>query len=541
LRLVGGRDNCTGRVEVFYNHEWGTVCDDNWDMNDAMVVCRQLGCGMAVSAPGSAHFGWGSYRIWLDDVNCNGTETDLSECKTKSWGVHNCHHGEDAGVVCLGLSRRDAVHAASLGVLSLQLSTICVSCPWSSLQCAAPQTRFPIRQMSESLLPLLRNLFTVTIMISPKAEKTSSTDLRLVSGPNRCAGRVEVLHKEQWGTVCDDTWDLHDATVVCQQLGCGRAQSAPTGAHFGQGSGPIWLDDVSCIGTEDALSQCRSRPWGQNNCNHGEDASVVCSGISKTSKLRLVGGRDNCTGRVEVFYNHEWGTVCDDNWDMNDAMVVCRQLGCGMAVSAPGSAHFGWGSYRIWLDDVNCNGTETDLSECKTKSWGVHNCHHGEDAGVVCLGLSRRDAVHAASLGVLSLQLSTICVSCPWSSLQCAAPQTRFPIRQMSEKTSSTDLRLVSGPNRCAGRVEVLHKEQWGTVCDDTWDLHDATVVCQQLGCGRAQSAPTGAHFGQGSGPIWLDDVSCVGTEDALSQCRSRPWGQNNCNHGEDASVVCSG
>ncbi|XP_053865582.1 scavenger receptor cysteine-rich domain-containing group B protein-like [Malaclemys terrapin pileata] len=136
------------------------------------------------------------------------------------------------------------------------------------------------------------------------------------------------------------------------------ALSAPRGAHFGQGSDRVWLDEVQCTGAEAALTECKAKPWGEHGCNPGEDASVVCSdsGISEVTQLRLVNGSSRCAGRVEVFHNKKWGTVCDYSWDLQDAGVVCRQLGCGTALSAPAGAHLGPGSDHIWLDTVNCTG-----------------------------------------------------------------------------------------------------------------------------------------------------------------------------------------
>ena len=87
-------------MEVYYNGEWGTVCDDGWDLNDAQVVCRQLGFGPAIIVRDNAYYGESSGQIWLDDLNCTGTELTLYECSHSGWGAENCNSTEGAGVRC---------------------------------------------------------------------------------------------------------------------------------------------------------------------------------------------------------------------------------------------------------------------------------------------------------------------------------------------------------------------------------------------------------------------------------------------------------
>uniref|UniRef100_A0A3Q2G190 SRCR domain-containing protein n=1 Tax=Cyprinodon variegatus TaxID=28743 RepID=A0A3Q2G190_CYPVA len=101
--------------------------------------------------------------------------------------------------------------------------------------------------------------------------------IRLAGSDGYCSGRVEIYHSGAWGTVCDDGWGTTQAQIVCRQLGCGYVLSVPPPGYFGEGTGPIWLDNVQCQGNENALSTCSHRGYGIHDCGHHEDAGVFCS------------------------------------------------------------------------------------------------------------------------------------------------------------------------------------------------------------------------------------------------------------------------
>ncbi|KAM3913971.1 scavenger receptor cysteine-rich domain-containing protein DMBT1 [Leptodactylus fuscus] len=525
LRLVNGRNRCEGRVEILYDGHWGTVCEDLWDIKNAEVVCRQIGCGNATAFNGSAAYGQGEGDIILDDVQCIGNELHLWECPHRGFLSNNCAHSRDVGVVC----------------------------------------------------------------------SVSQIGLRLVNGRGRCDGRVEILYNGQWGTVCDDYFDLVDAEVVCQQMGCGNALAFYNRAAFGQGQGPIILDDVQCYGNELHLWDCPHRGFLIHNCGHYSAVGVVCSGPQQD--VRLVNGESHCEGRVEVLYNGQWGTVCDDNWDIKDAHVVCQQLGCGNAFAFYGSAAFGQGQGDVILNNVQCNGNERYLWECPHGGILSNNCGHDEDAGVICSAAHKslrlvdgRDSCDGLVEILYNGQWGTVCdhnwniidaevvcrqLSCGnahvfdtkdayqkgrgkiilgdvqgngnelylWDcshrgflSHDCGHDKDVGVVCAGPQKT----LRLANGRGRCDGRVEILYNGQWGTVCDDGWNIKNAEVVCRYLGCGNALAFNDSAAYGPGQGHIILDDVLCKGNEFYLWDCPHRGFLSNNCGHHKDVGVVCS-
>jgi len=189
--------------------------------------------------------------------------------------------------------------------------------------------------------------------------------VRLVGGDNPHEGRLEVYYYAIWGTVCDDYFTHASAKVVCYMLGYGHVGQF-IGNHYGAGSGTIWLDNVQCRGTETNIADCSHRSWGSHDCSHSDDVSVTCVTV------RLVGGPNSHEGRLEVYHNVTWGTVCDDGFTDAAASVVCDMLGYGR-IGRSVANRYGAGNGTIWLDELQCNGRETSIAECSHRGWGNNN------------------------------------------------------------------------------------------------------------------------------------------------------------------------
>ncbi|XP_056006707.1 soluble scavenger receptor cysteine-rich domain-containing protein SSC5D-like [Ostrea edulis] len=236
---------------------------------------------------------------------------------------------------------------------------------------------------------------------------TSTKDVRLVGGDNAWSGRVEVYRNDTWGTVCGYGFGTRELDVTCRSLGYFDGGWLFYNAAFGEGNGSIIIENLRCQGNETDLSQCDIRYLTSNTyCHHRNDISISCrvgESPGYTEGVRLVGGDHAWSGRVEVFHNGHWGTVCDFLFDDKEADVVCRMLGYHSGGWAFASGVFGYGSGPMWAGSLNCVGNETDLKQCPSYSeWGRASCAHKEDASVSCRNGTEANITGNTSLPTLT-------------------------------------------------------------------------------------------------------------------------------------------
>ncbi|OXB59704.1 hypothetical protein ASZ78_012625 [Callipepla squamata] len=514
LRLVDGGGPCAGKVEVKLQGRWGTVVDRDWNMNDAEVVCQQLGCGSAAHTTFNRRVSQDRSPVMLALINCSGNEEAIWNCNVKGWGPYNTRFDYTTNVECQGFSR-------------------------------------------------------------------------LAGGDSACSGRLEVRQGGAWVSVCHGHVDLMAAQVVCRELGCGAALAVPGPGHFGPSVGPFWDGAFECNGTELLLSACTQRRSHMQTCTHS--AAIICSPYTE---FRLVNGSSECVGRVEVEAQGVWGPLCATAWDLPDAHILCRHLGCGSAVSLHPPGHFGTGTGMLRHDALSCSGNERHPGECPVQVLGQPACPPGHTAAVSCSGDAEPLRLHGgesrcdgrlevavlpgvwARVSVGLWDNGTAAVAC--RQLGCGVPEQMDAVpangsrpvelqelrcvgteelleqcnasRMATEPSRSPeqlavtcsgllDLRLSGGSSRCSGQLQVLHEGTWGRVCANGTSSATAAAVCRQLGCGTRgilEAVPA-----QGSEPAWLSWVSCEEGARSLWRCLSAPWQLQECSSTDITYITC--
>ncbi|XP_022096112.1 deleted in malignant brain tumors 1 protein-like [Acanthaster planci] len=561
LRLVGGSSYREGRLEIFFQGEWGTVCSV-LKMPEASVVCRQLGFSYA---SGVQSFGRGKGNIVIDNLNCNGDEASILECYHNVLGMTSCNHWKDVGVICSdvlsteipttynpeieaifknGVFRLADGPDPYQGRVEVFVSTalawmsIC-STGWdftrASFVCKKlgyrPATSAGTGRYGASAGPIANcsagsfdyegrfNWERDSCVVVNESDATgacshdmavdvvcSGTEpgkegyIRFAGGLRQLEGRVEIYNQNVWKGLCSDDWTMADAQVSCRQQGLSPPSEAISGGTFGSSkAGDILQTSLDCTGQEFSLVKCPQTPR-PTPCTLG-DAAVRCGEPREAQEfdLRLTNGTTALEGFVEIMYQGKWGTVCLlDREHRNEGRVACRQLGFQYVVRA--TTRFGPEVGQVMLSALICNGNEEQLVDCYHNAPGQSSwCDYGDDLWVMCSNVE---------------------------------PETPPP--ELSPVHSK--LRLVNGSDPHRGRMEVFMGEEgtWATVCGEGWDFNRAVMVCKELDYRPTTSFTTG-NYGGGTGVIATCPASAYRLD--LDNCQVT----NNCGRDMDVFVVCGG
>ncbi|XP_051813984.1 CD5 antigen-like [Acanthochromis polyacanthus] len=272
----------------------------------------------------------------------------------------------------------------------------------------------------------------------------SPAEVRLVGGPSPCSGRLEQQRQSDWEPVRDQNldWNLTAADQVCRRISCGSVVSLRRTLDQEPPQDLVTRDESRAEGTPE-------RPPFR--------VEITCS-----DSVRLVDRSNLCSGRLQVKRNQVWSSVCSDGFDLQDAEVVCRELGCG---SPSGFKEELYGEAPEWIPEFRCGGHESALLHCERSDRDT--CSPGTTVTLTCSDPGR--------------------------------------------------VRLVEGSGRCDGTVELINWGEWRPVDEPYGDLRWASVLCDELDCG----APVSTRRRE-TGPkdTWGFDYDCLAT---LINCFTKP------------------
>ncbi|KAM9376162.1 scavenger receptor cysteine-rich type 1 protein M130-like [Pholidichthys leucotaenia] len=494
VRLLNGTSLCSGRLEVKSNQSWSSVCEADFDQQDAEVVCRELGCGPPSVLQGGL-YGDVEALMWSKEFQCGGHESALRDCRSSGSARNSCSPGKVVGLTCSEPVRLVGGDSRCRGTLELKqgewrpveyyewkLKDVAGFC--EHLDCGSAISE-GLKKKSSNALPWrldyrcihsgssLRECVTLTWSSDKVQTLTCSDSVRLLNGTSLCSGRLEVKSNQSWSSVCEADFDQQDAEVVCRELGCGPP-SVLQGGLYGDVEAPMWSKEFQCGGHESALLDCRSSGSGRNSCSPGKAVGLTCS-----EPVRLVGGDSRCTGTVEVKHRDKWGPAYGGYWTLKKAAFVCEHLKCGPAVSVEERKLSSTSGRFVWWISHACVQSKSSIRECTS------------------LSLS---------------QSSTVTLTCSGVQVEGKHKPTE----------PDDDFRLLGGDSRCSGELEMKNRGEWRPADGSGWNLKGIAVYCELLDCGSAVSL--GRKKESSYSYVWRIGYDCVQSGASLKECVSSSY-----------------
>ncbi|XP_067433201.1 scavenger receptor cysteine-rich type 1 protein M130-like [Thunnus thynnus] len=392
VRLVNGTSLCSGRLELKSEQSWSSVCEADFDQQDAEVVCRELGCG-APSVLQGALYGEVEAPMWTKEFQCGGHESALLDCGRSDSARSTCSPGKAVGLTCSEPVRLVGGDSRCAGTLEVkqgewkpveifwnlkEAASVCrdLDCGYalSMRKRNEPSDRsvWSIRsECVQSGSALRECALQLPSVLSSTVELTCADAVRLVNGNSLCSGRLELKTEQSWSSVCEADFDQQDAEVVCRELGCG-APSVLQGALYGEVEAPMWTKEFQCGGHESALLDCGRSDSARSTCSPGKAVGLTCS-----EPVRLVGGASRCAGTLEM-KREEWRPVFYSDWTLKEAAAACRDLDCGSAVSTRRT--YEPLDRPVWNIGSDCVQSGSTLRDCASSGSSA------SIVGLTCLG-----------------------------------------------------------------------------------------------------------------------------------------------------------
>ena len=538
LRICDAQGTCTeekirdvlteGRIEMAYRGDWGTMCDDYWTNDDSGVACRQLGHFGVERTFGESILGAAArdVPIWLDDVQCTGTETRVFDCPRlgNAIGEHNCsvRHTEDVGVRCVSEEKSES---NGDGYLIFR----------APIEAASNQERSATLAVTAGTTVR----YTARLSKMPEARDRPHADLRLdvsVSDPGVTVERTQFWwfgRDESEGGDFDEWTEAREVEVTVSRSAASNAQVdlvhtvTRTSYPSGEGSQPSDYPGEFRV----TLAISAAGPPASARGASAEGSAAVAPGAGAASpEVASRGGPAAATlsgAPVEVETKAAAGAAAPAGGPPEGIRGL-------RAVSRPGALAVSW--------------TGAGGATAYAVYWAEAGA--GQHAG------ARRvvDGTSATLSGLVPETAYEVWVAALRDGLEgpSSAPIQGVPGQAENAPTLLAP-RLADGSNPWEGRVELYYQGEladgsgypggWGTVCDDDFGPVDASVVCRLLGHGAARAALAGGAFGDGGGPTLLDDLRCDGSEAGLADCLPDGLagiGRHDCGADEAAAAVCA-
>ncbi|XP_068588843.1 scavenger receptor cysteine-rich type 1 protein M160 [Cebidichthys violaceus] len=465
--LINGSNPCEGYIGIYHSSKLGYVGGRNWNENNDKVVCESISCGHR-NESSTKPVPWPIDKVWISEVNCKGHESNLWNCDFPGWDISH--------------PRID----------SLQ-----------KIKC--------------------------------------SDKININLDGFRCAGAVQYSTnggETYSGYFCDTNWGTNEADLLCKTLNCGTSKEVVKQQWMGwKGFKEKRKMTINCLGITNVTHLWQCAQSEKHQCNN--PASVICTDHERVQLKGLKGNPNVCSGQLQKKENGDWKPVQSNKTNPND---WCKQMHCGNSVNH---------SQDVSGSHLTCSANVSVVlmvNEKRTSCYGsVYVEVNGtpqpvcastwtkEDSKVVCSELNCGSSIDSLSepktQNTQGIMDHVWCSGNEASLWHCRAKRDDNPFDCPSTAyvvcAASIGVRLIDGPGRCAGRVEIQHEDTWRRVYANKWKDINSDVICKQLDCGKNQKSDL-EQFSQGSSEFLAYNVKCAKNAINISDCITTPIKQQD-------------